>query len=99
MDAFEKARLKHAKNLERRERYEAPAPVVVSVPVAEAPKEKESDAVIEVTVKLPNGSLAFRFVKRDVLSNVPNHRLTKNEFRKVLVEGLVPLLGRVDDLR
>ena len=101
MNAFEQARLKHAKNLERRMRaqdkpvIEAPKP---QVPVLLAPKEKSGDAVIEVTVKLPSGNLNLRFIKRDVLSNVPNHRLNRNEFRKAFVDGLVPLMGRVDEL-
>ena len=102
MNAFEQARQKHAKNLERRTRAQEKDPVIAApkpqIAVLLAPKERRSDAVISVTVSLPSGEFSFRFLKRDVLSNVPNHRLTRQEFKRAIVDGLVPLMGRVDEL-
>lgn len=101
MDQFEAARLKHAKNLERKLRTTPPIEEVrIELPEVpkEKPQEQSRDAVIDVQVTLPNGGFSLRLVKKDVLQNVPAPvRLNKNEFRNRLIEGLRPLLGAVHD--
>ena len=70
---------------------------VEQIPALLVPKEKtKSDAVIKVTVELPNGSFAFSLKKRSILSNVPAAKLNANEFRNAIVRGLEPLCGRVE---
>lgn len=103
MDQFEAARLKHAKNLERRLRTANKEPEVAleaidtggCAPPILVPKENLSDAVIEVTVSLPKGSFSLRFVKADVMSNVPMHKVTKGSISNGIQEGLRPIFGTV----
>lgn len=100
MDAFERARQKHAKNLERKERTQANTSAKVEAPV-EAPKEKAVDvgvALIEVVVKLPDNEYRFTFVKPAVYQNAIRSKLTKNEFKNRITEGLRPLLGGLNEL-
>lgn len=101
MDQFEAARLKQAKNLERKLRTQANTATrveVVEQPVVELPKEQKAsrDAVIEVVVTMPHRTLSFSLKKRDILNNVHPNRLTKEEFSKAIAKGLEPLMGRVE---
>lgn len=100
MDAFEKARQKHAKNLERRMRAEAPevpAPNVPEVPI-EKPKKPDTSAVIEVKVILPDGEFSFALCKPGVYQNATRAQLTPANFKNRIREGLKPLLGGVNDI-
>jgi len=109
MDQFEAARLKHAKNLERKLRtasQEEPQPVtggagesprgIQSEPAATPEKKPSADAVIEVTITLPDRVIAFTFRKRGVYANAIASKLTKQGFANAIAQGLVPLLGRVE---
>lgn len=112
MDAFEKARQKYEKNKRNNDKYRVPVSLMESPPILEpevklekveqipallVPKEKtKSDAVITVTVELPNGSFSFSLKKRSILSNVPAAKLNANEFRNAIMRGLEPLCGRVE---
>ena len=107
MDAFELARLKHQKNLERRLRTQANqavgGPVAVietSAPVVETPKEKavNTDGIVQVVVSLPCGEIEMCFRKRNVMANVTKSQMTKGNFQNALVKALEPLLGRVEVL-
>ena len=98
MDQFEAARQKHLKNKERLARV---TQTVVAEPDAEAtipevPKEKPKDGYIDVTVTLPSGSFSFRLVKRDILQNVSRARLNLPEIKKLISDGLTPLMGRME---
>lgn len=101
MDAFEKARLKHAKNLERRLRSQSEVVEVVEEPVVfiETPKESEplTAAIIEVKVTLPTGEFDFRLIKASVMQNANPSKLNKNEFRNRIMEGLRPVLGGLSE--
>lgn len=101
MDAFEKARLKHAKNLERRMRAVVPltTPADEQVVFIETPKEREpiTAAIIEVKVTLPTGEFDFRLVKASVMQNANPSKLNKNEFRNRIMEGLRPVLGGLSE--
>ena len=94
MDQFEAARLKHAKNKERKERVALSEPAVDSIePTEEKPKSVSPDALIEVRVTLPTGEFSIYLVRTNVLSNVAKVKLNKREFTKALLDGLQPLLG------
>jgi hypothetical protein len=99
MDAFEAARLKYAKNRERKERTEA----VEIAKDPEAPKKKAERidsgvATIEVVVTLPDAEHRYTFVKLAVYQNAIRSKLTRNEIRNRILEGLRPLLGGVKEL-
>jgi hypothetical protein len=95
MNTFDLAKLKHAKNLERRTRTEQ-AIEPVAEPI-ETPKEKvpgpNSAAVIEVKVTLPTGEFSFTLIKAGVMQNANPSRLNRNEFINRIKSGLEPLLG------
>jgi hypothetical protein len=100
MNAIEQARRRYEVNKAARERQEAkkalvaleiPKEVPVEVPMA----KPTTDAVISVTVVLPNAEHRFTLTKKNVLQNVPNEKLKANEFRKCVVDGLRPILGDV----
>jgi hypothetical protein len=105
MDAFEAARLKHAKNKERFARsaaskvveaaQAAPEPVVV-----ETPKEKaiSKDGFIQVVVTLPTGEFSMTFRKRNVMENVSRSQMNKVQIQNAIAKGLEPLMGRVEAL-
>src|SRR5690348_8545756 len=99
MDQFEAARVKHAKNLERKMRTQGNAKEevvaeIVEQPIVELPKEQKAspDAVIEVVVNLPHRTLSITLRKRHILQNVHPSRLTKEEFFKAIAKGLEPLM-------
>ena|SRR6185369_12108219 len=99
MDTFEAARLKHAKNLERKNRGSAPEVVFIEQPERpEPPKERSNAASVEVTVTLPDGEFSFTLVKPAVYQNANRAKLNKNEFLNRIREGLKPLLGEVKSL-
>lgn len=102
MDQFEAARVKHAKNLERKERTQSNTAQVEEIPVVlEAPKEKKLDtgiATIEVVVTLPDTEHRYKFVKLAVYQNATRSKLTRNEFKNRITEGLRPLLGGLNEL-
>lgn len=105
MDQFEAARVKHAKNLERKERTQsntaAPVEPEVKTQAVEAPKERVMDkgvATIEVIVTLPDTEHRYKFVKLAVYQNATRSKLTRNEFKNRITEGLRPLLGGLNEL-
>jgi hypothetical protein len=98
MDQFEAARLKALKRQERQARQQAPVEVPAEVVVPKAKETGPSNAaIIDVTVTLPNGEFSLRLVKPAVFQNASPARLTKNEFKNRLMEGLRPLLGAVTE--
>jgi len=63
------------------------------------PKGKASkNAYISVSVSLPTGDIEFTLVKESVLANASVSRLTKDEFKRCITNGLIPLLGVVSEL-
>ena len=96
MDQFEAARLKALKRQERQSRQTPVEPVEVVVPKAKEAGPSNA-AIIDVTVTLPNGEFSLRLVKSAVFQNASPARLTKNEFKNRLMEGLRPLLGAVTE--
>lgn len=105
MDQFEAAKLKHAKNLERRLRAQAAEEIEKAEVVyieheafqEKAPEERATDAVVEVKVSLPNGGFVFSLVKPSVLQNAVVSKLTKQNFVNGVMKGLEPLLGVVKE--
>jgi hypothetical protein len=93
MNQFELAKLKALKRAERQAKP-APEPVVEPA-VIEVPKEKgpSNAAIIDVKVTLPNGEFSLRLVKQAVFQNASPAKLTKNEFKNRIMDGLRPLLG------
>lgn len=64
-----------------------------------APKGKASkNAYISVCISLPTGDIEFTLVKDSVLANASASRLTKDEFKRCITNGLIPLLGVVSEL-
>lgn len=103
MDAFELARQKHAKNLERRLRTAPHQPIedvgVVEPEVMEVPKEKPvHEAIIEVKVTLPDGEFSFALSKPNIYANATKSRLTRSEIKRCVENGLSPLFGRLNEL-
>lgn len=106
MDAFDQARLKHAKNLERRLRVREPQGIdqaeEVSSPVPnKEPKEQKEPstaAIITVMVTLPDGGFSFRLLKPAIYQNANKSKINKNEFQNRIIEGLRPLLGGLIEL-
>ena len=100
MDQFEAAKLKHAKNLERRQRTQVPVETkpaeVVELPKEEKASKPSPDAIFEVVVKLPDRVISFSLKKRNVLSNVNPRLLNKDEIAKAVRRGLEPLMGGVE---
>lgn len=104
MDQFEAARLKTAQREARKIRYETVTAVSNDVPdvpsVADVPqifKEKpKKDGRFTVMVDMPHTTFSFTLVKSSILSNVPASKLTENEIRKHIIQGLRPLLGGVE---
>jgi hypothetical protein len=99
MNAFEQAKRRHEKNLERRNRMVQTQVLEVVEPAepVEMSKEKsKTDAVISVVVSLPSGDLVFSLQKRNVMGNIHPSRLNVNEFKNAMIRGLEPLLGRVE---
>jgi len=75
-------------------RIELPA---MELPVV--PKGKQSkNAYISVSISLPTGDIEFTLVKESVLANASVSRLTKDEFKRCITNGLIPLLGVVSEL-
>jgi hypothetical protein len=63
------------------------------------PKGKASkNAYISVSISLPTGDIEFTLVKESVLANASVSRLTKDEFKRCITNGLIPLLGVVSEL-
>lgn len=112
MNQFEAARLKAEKRAQKYGAKVVPPvgdplqPVVVppvgriELPeVVSAPKEKASkNAYISVCISLPTGDIEFTLVKESVLANASVSRLTKDEFKRCITNGLIPLLGVVSEL-
>lgn len=101
MNAIEQALHRTAKRQEReaRKTLTLPAkeiPALVKPPV-EVPKAKSHDGVIDITVTMPNGSFSFKFVKINAVGNIPASRQTKEEFRRMFINGFIPLLGTVSE--
>lgn len=96
MDQFEAARLKHAKNLERKLRTQGnEEPAVEAVEIVEVPSEKEepvTGAIIRVKVTLPSGDVEFTFTKPGVGS------VSVKDIKRGIEEGLRPVLGGVREL-
>lgn len=102
MNAFDLARQKHAKNLERKLRTQGNASVPIAKPeeVVRAPKERgpETGAFVEVKVKLPSGEFAFCLMKPAVFQNAIQSKLTRAAFINCVMRGLEPLLGGVKEI-
>jgi hypothetical protein len=90
MNEFDKALAKTDKREQRKTLHlpSAPEPVVI------VPKEKRPsiDAVITVTVELPYERFELSFTKANV---VGMRKLSKNDFKKAISEGLSSILGAV----
>jgi hypothetical protein len=105
MDAFEAARQKHAKNLERRLRATPHEPVEevgrvepeVQVP-SEKPMKQQHEAIIELMVKLPDREIVVRLQKPHVYENTNKAQLNRVELKKCLEAGLRPLMGGLHDV-
>jgi hypothetical protein len=70
-----------------------------AVTAPETPKEKpNADAVITVWVQLPDTSFSMKLVKRFVYQSAVKSKLTKQNIRNGIIEGLKPLLGGVNEL-
>jgi hypothetical protein len=70
--------------------------VAAAAPV-ETPKEKpNADAVITVWVQLPDTEFSMKLVKRFVYQSAVKSKLTKQNIRNGIIEGLKPLLGGVN---
>lgn len=105
MNAFEAARIKTEKRLERTARQEA-ARVDVAVIAAHPPsppvvalalKEKgNNDLVITVRVTAPNADYTFTLSKKNIYSHVAPHRIKSDEIKKTIKDGLQKLVGAVD---
>jgi len=110
MDQFEAARLKTAKREAQKARYAAsplndgfdvsePAPALlppVQVP-PNPPKEKpKKDGRFIVSVEMPHTAFTFILTKPSILSHASANRLTRDEIKKHVMEGLRPLLGGLE---
>lgn len=96
MDAFEKARHVYNRNRDARDRSaarkeDAPIDHVDHEP----PKQRATDAVISVTVNLPDKSYYFQLTKQAVYSNAIPTKLTQVGFMNGIRDGLKPLLGEL----
>jgi hypothetical protein len=64
----------------------------------ETPKEKQDNGLtITVLIQLPDQSFELKFRKASVYQNASRSRLTKQEFKNRIKEGLKPLLGGIDE--
>lgn len=102
MDQFEAARLKHAKNHERNQKYlaslDVPAPLPqaeAAVPVVPSEKAPSRNCIIRVTVELPDGEFSFMLVKSAVYQNVNRGRMNASELKRGIQNGLRPLMGEL----
>lgn len=99
MDQFEAAKLKHAKNLERRQRSEKVTWVEPGgcAPPVGVVNEKEEEvvtaAIVSVTVTLPSGETSFAFAKPGV-----SPKVTAKDIKRCIEDGLRPVLGGVKEL-
>lgn len=102
MNQFEAAKLKAAKQAERKARY-VPSVTLktedfVETP-QEAPKEKPKQAAfIHVKVVLPDREITVCLMKPGIYQNISPNRLTKSEIKKCIEDGFRPLLGGLDDI-
>jgi hypothetical protein len=113
MNQFDAARLKAEKRAQKYRGFHPPVgdpqppvelqmgrielPAKPDVPVV--PKGKASkNAYISVSISLPTGDIEFTLVKESVLANASVSRLTKDEFKRCITNGLLPLLGVVSEL-
>jgi hypothetical protein len=109
MNQFEEAKLKAQKRMERQARYAVPQPSTATIAAglsneslgqgevaAETPKENHS-LIITVLIQLPDQSFELKFRKASVYQNASRSRLTKQEFKNRIKEGLKPLLGGIDE--
>ena len=99
LDAFERARVRHETNRQRREEQTVPAvPQVVATPVAESVHKEKPDheAIFEVKVSLPDKEFKLMLIKRHVYSGIPAHRMTKEAVRSAIKDGLMKLLGDIE---
>ena len=102
MDAFERARLKHAKNLERKERSQesavespkAPDPV----PTVVLRTKPTHEAIVEVKLTHPDGEVVVVMMKPHIYANANKSRLNKSEIKRCVENGFRPLLGGLLDV-
>jgi hypothetical protein len=103
MDQFEAARLKTAQREERKHRYAEQSvsnnvpevPLVVNSP--KVLKEKpQKNGIFTISVDMPHTQFTFSLVKQSILSHASSNRLTEDEIRKHIIQGLKPLLGGLD---
>lgn len=102
MNQFEEAKLKAQKRMERQARYVQVLPLAPQPPTVttstETPKEKQDNGLtITVLIQLPDQSFELKFRKASVYQNASRSRLTKQEFKNRIKEGLKPLLGGIDE--
>lgn len=100
MNAIEQALARTAKRQEREARKTLTLPKIEPVlqkPPVEVPKAKSHDGVVDITVTMPTGSFSFKFVKINAVGNIPPSRQTKEEFRRMFINGFAPLLGTVSE--
>lgn len=69
-----------------------------SMPHLVSKGKASKDAYISVSISLPTGDIEFTLVKESVLANASVSRLTKDEFKRCITNGLIPLLGVVSEL-
>lgn len=90
-----KASLSKPESLPEIKAEESAPPAVVVVPKEKAPTPSP-DAVIVVSIHLPNKSIGFSLRKRNVMANINPSKANETEFRNAITNGLAPLLGRME---
>jgi hypothetical protein len=99
MDQFEAARLKTAQREERKVRYatKSPDPEMELQVAPKVFKEKpQKNGIFTISVDMPHTQFTFTLVKQSILSHASSNRLTEDEIRKHIIQGLKPLLGGLD---
>jgi hypothetical protein len=95
MSTFERAKAKHERKRELASMVKPVAPIPVVVAPVESKEKPQSDAVIEVLVRLPDREISLVLTKPNVYSNVPKSKVTEAELRKAISNGLAALMGAV----
>lgn|ERR1700704_4156901 len=101
MDQFEAARLKTAQREERKVRYATKSPdSEMELAQHVAPKvfkeKPQKNGIFTISVDMPHTQFTFTLVKQSILSHASSNRLTQDEIRKHIIQGLKPLLGGLD---
>lgn len=97
MDQFELARQKNEKRLERLARSNANREVPQQEIIQPEPQKQKAgpDAVVTVSVALPDKTYTFTLTKQAVYANAVPAKLTQIGFVNAIRDGLKPLLGEM----